>query len=277
MSEAARKEAEEHRRERVAAPGPGEVVGGRPERSVPATGWSVVPAGVLVVIPARDEAETIGGVVARVREQGFPALVVDDNSNDQTADRAVAAGARVLHLPFAGGAWLAAQTGIRYALDRGYTHVITMDADEQHDPADIPGLLRRLIGGADTPNVIIAACPKRASRNRRLAWRVLRWLSVLPVRDLTSGYRLYDCRAMSLLADPAATLLEFQDVGVLLMLLDDGCSIAEVPVEMTERRNGRSRVFSSWSRVLYYLLHSLLLSASKSRYRKSRPGGAHRL
>ena len=75
---------------------------------------------LLVVIPAQNEAGAVAAIVRRVMAQGFDTLVVDDASTDITAERARLAGARVLSLPFHCGAWVAMQTGIRYALERDY-------------------------------------------------------------------------------------------------------------------------------------------------------------
>ena len=96
----------------------------------------------LVVMPARDEAPTVGAVVEGVR-QTLPCavLVVDDASTDDTASAASAAGAIVLRLPLGLGAWGATQAGIRYARRNGFSEVITLDADGQHLPDSLP-LLR---------------------------------------------------------------------------------------------------------------------------------------
>ena len=96
---------------------------------------------VLVVVPARDEEDTVGSVVRRARKLGLDVVVIDDARSDRTAERAREAGAVVLSAPFNLGAWIATQTGIRYALSRNYAFAVTLDADGQHDPVDIPRLL----------------------------------------------------------------------------------------------------------------------------------------
>ncbi|MDT8438935.1 MAG: glycosyltransferase family 2 protein [Wenzhouxiangellaceae bacterium] len=220
------------------------------------------------VIPARDEADDVGDVVRRVLEAGIPAIVIDDCSNDRTAEIARAAGAMVLRLPFHGGSWAAIQTGMRQALALGFGYVITLDADGQHHPEDIPALLERM-DAPDAPDVIIASCPDRANQRRKLAWRVLRALSGLNIDDLTSGYRVYAREAVQLLASQDCTLLEYQDVGVLLHLVRNRFEIVEDHVRMRPRRHGRSRVFSSWAMVGYYLVYSCLIGGSR-RVRRTR-------
>ncbi len=79
----------------------------------------------------------------------------------------------------------------------------------------------------------------------------------------TSGYRVYDRRAIRRLASWQATLLEYQDVGVLAMLQASGMRIVDVEVRMIPRKNGISRVFYSWASVAYYMSYTLLLSFTK--------------
>ena len=91
----------------------------------------------------------------------------------------------------------------------------------------------------------------------------MKQVSGLRLEDLTSGFRVYDRRAIRKLAAWQATLLEYQDVGVLVMLQSSGIIIKDVEVEMLPRRHGRSRVFYSWFSVIYYMSYTLLLSFTK--------------
>jgi len=234
-----------------------------------AAGARVVPirgaaARVIVVIPARDEEADVGTIVGKVLALGFGAVVVDDHSSDGTRAVAREAGATVLELPFHAGSWAAIQAGMRYAQHCPCSHVVTLDADGQHNPEDIPGLLG-LMAANDAPNVVIGACVGRANRRRRLAWRALRWLSGLRIDDLTSGFRVYDRTAVDLLVSQQHTLIEYQDVGVLLCLGHAGLNIAEVDVSMQPRCHGMSRIFNSWPMVAYYLLYSALIGSSRRR------------
>ena len=223
---------------------------------------------LAVVMPARDEAAVIGRVIASVRRclPGIPVIVIDDASRDDTAAMAEAAGATVLRLPVSLGAWGAIQTGMRYALKRGLDTVVTMDADGQHLAEEIPRLLESLQqSGAD---VVIGAYPERGSRARRLAWWLFRQLSGFSFADLTSGFRIYNHRALWLLASPRATLLEYQDVGVLLLLRFADLKIIELPVKMHPRLMGKSRIFSSWWQVGVYLFQTVLLLLSCAHQRR---------
>jgi glycosyltransferase involved in cell wall biosynthesis len=226
---------------------------------------------LLVVIPALNEADCIGEVIDSVRTRpGVDVLVIDDGSTDDTAVVAASHGAKVIGAPLWQGAWGAIQTGIRYAVRHGYTGVITMDADGQHEPAYMP----ELIEAARDADVVIAACPSRGSRARHVAWSYFRFLTGLSFDDLTSGFRYYSARACRLLAKQEATLLDYQDIGVLLLLRRANLRIAEIAVAMNPRRSGASRVFSSWWTVGRYMAETTLLCLARwnqpSRSRASR-------
>jgi len=212
----------------------------------------------LVVMPARDEAPTVGTVVEGVRRTlGCRVLVVDDASTDGTAAAARAAGAAVITLPLGLGAWGATQAGIRYARRNCFSGVITLDADGQHLAESLPMLLA---AQAQTgANVVIGTCVDRLSRAKRIAWRYLRVLTGLGLADFTSGLRLYDASAIEVLAGQAASLLDYQDVGVLMLLSRSGLHISETPVAMLPRRAGHSRVFASWPVVARYMMHTTIL------------------
>lgn len=215
---------------------------------------------LLIVIPAKDESASISGVVARLRTAGYPHIVVvNDQSTDNTATLAAAEGAAVLSPPLPLGAWGAMQTGIRFALRHGFTGVVTMDADGQHEISEIPSLLAQ----AARAEVVIGACPERGSPARKLAWAWFRKLTGFSLEDLTSGFRYYDRTAMELLTGGEATLLDYQDVGVLLMLRRHSMRIVEVPVAMSLRSAGKSRIFYSWLAVASYMLETSLLCLAR--------------
>lgn len=213
---------------------------------------------LLTVIPARNESATVGEIVRRVRAVvGGEVLVVNDASSDDTSAQARLAGATVIDLPFGLGAWGAAQTGLRYAKRNHFRVALTLDADGQHHPEELPTLLdgwRR--SGA---NVAIGTFPQRLSMAKRVAWRYFRVLTGIGVQDFTSGLRVYDRHAIRVLASRKASLLDYQDLGVLMLLRQKGLRLHEVPTVMSPRRTGGSRVFSSWPMVARYMLHTTVL------------------
>ena len=210
----------------------------------------------LIVIPAKDEAATLPTLLADLRAHGWPhVLVVDDHSTDATGSVAEQAGAHVARPVLPLGAWGGMQLGIRWAYAQGYARVITMDADGQHEVEELPALL----AVADQADAVIGAFPERASQLRRIAWWWFQRLTGLRVTDLTSGFRCYNHRAMGVLASQQATLLDYQDVGTLLMLRKAGLRVTEVPVSMNARVLGVSRIFSSWAKVARYMAVTTVL------------------
>lgn len=222
---------------------------------------------VLIVIPARNEAATIGVLLQHLHAAGWhDVLVINDHSSDDTGAIARAQGAHVLEPVLPMGAWGGMQAGIRYGLSRGYQAVITMDADGQHEVAELPALMQAR-GQAD---VVIGAFPERASRLRQIAWGWFRQLAGFELRDLTSGFRLYNRDAMALLASREATLLDYQDLGALLIVRRAGLDITEVPVSMNLRTVGQSRIFNSWFSVGKYMAATTLLCMARWQVRTPR-------
>ena len=222
---------------------------------------------MLIVIPARNEAATIGALLQHLHAAGWhDVLVINDHSSDDTGAIARAQGAHVLEPVLPMGAWGGMQAGIRYGLSRGYQAVITMDADGQHEVAELPALMQAR-GQAD---VVIGAFPERASRLRQIAWGWFRRLAGFELRDLTSGFRLYNRDAMALLASREATLLDYQDLGALLLVRRAGLSITEVPVSMNLRMVGQSRIFNSWFSVGKYMAATTLLCMARWQVRAPR-------
>ena len=225
----------------------------------------------LIVIPARNESATIGALLASLHAEGYKhVLVVDDLSDDGTGDIARTRGAKVLRPVLALGAWGGMQTGIRFGLREGFSRVITMDADGQHEVGGLPALL----SASARADVVIGAFPQRASRLRRIAWTWFRWLTGLALTDLTSGFRCYGKPAMEILACGEATLLDYQDIGTLLLLRKAGLRIIEVPVNMKARVDGISRIFNSWLSVGRYMAVTTLLCLSRWRIAHSRRDAA---
>jgi glycosyltransferase involved in cell wall biosynthesis len=219
----------------------------------------------VVLIPAHTEQSSVAAVVRKVRSAlGCEVIVIDDASTDHTIREATAAGATILPLILQLGAWGATQCGLRYALRRGYQIAITMDADNQHDAAYLYMLSRPI--AHDIADVVIGAYPERTSWLRRLACEYFRLLTGLRLKDITSGFRAYNQPAMEVLASPEASLLDYQDVGVLIILRKFGMRILEVSTPMTVRTDGHSRIFSSWFVVAKYMLQTTLLCLARIKH-----------
>jgi glycosyltransferase involved in cell wall biosynthesis len=201
---------------------------------------------VLVVLPALNEQANIAAVITQVRRSLPDAdmLVVDDGSSDGTAATGREAGARVARLAVNLGVGGAMRTGFRYALARGYDVVVQVDADGQHDPAEVQALL----AGLDEADVVIGSRfagrgEYRARGPRRYAMVVLGWvfsrLAATRLTDVTSGFKAAGPRAVRLFASyyPAEYLGD--TVESLVLAIRAGLRVREVPVIMRERASGQ--------------------------------------
>ncbi|MDZ7790560.1 MAG: glycosyltransferase family 2 protein [Xanthomonadales bacterium] len=147
---------------------------------------------ISVIVPARDEAVSIGQVVEGIRQRYADAeiLVVDDGSTDDTKKTAEQAGATVISHPHRLGNGAAVKAGARKA--SGET-LVFMDGDGQHDPADIPRLLERLGEGFDMVVGARATAKSHANAGRLMANGVYNLVASIvtghTIPDLTSGFR----------------------------------------------------------------------------------------
>lgn len=199
------------------------------------------PDTVSIVIPAYNEAGAIGGVIRDLVATAAwkEILVVDDGSTDGTADEAAAAGARVIRQPYNKGNGAAVKAGIRAATG---AHILIMDGDGQHQPADALRLVTRL----DEYDLVVGArAPAtQASLARRVGNGALNWLAGYlaerRIPDLTSGFRA--ARAEYLreflflipngFSTPTTTTLAF---------LKAGLSVHFEPIE-ARQRSGQSKI-----------------------------------
>ncbi len=191
---------------------------------------------ILALIPAHDEAPRIGAVVSSALRH-LPVLVVDDGSRDNTAAVAERAGARVLREAPNQGKGAALRAGFRAALAEGAEAVVTLDADGQHDPAELPGFLearaRRTLAGEATELIVGRRDFRRMPPLRRLSnWVGTVTLSLALGRwidDNQSGYRLVGPRLMSATLDSIESGFAFE-VEMIALCLREGWEIEWVPI-----------------------------------------------
>jgi len=209
----------------------------------------------LAIIPALNEEATIGAVVGDVRANVPHAdvLVIDDGSQDGTAQRARDAGALVSVLPYNLGVGGALRVGYRYAWRWGYERVLQIDGDGQHDPAEIARLFAALDEPASSPDgesldIVIGA--RFAGRGdfevtwmRRMAMRLLaKWLTRLAgteLTDVTSGFRVCGPRAIGLFARTYPVEYIGATVEALVIAVRSGLAVTQVPVRMRPRAGGQ--------------------------------------
>jgi len=203
---------------------------------------------ILVVMPAHNEAANVAAVVHDMPDEfdGYPvvALVVDDASEDETSSSARAAGALVARLPIRRGGGLALRVGYELALQLDAAVVVTMDADGQHDPEEMPLLVKPILGDdADMVNGSrVLGEFERESVIRHIGVHFFSWLVTLltgsRVTDVSNGYR-------ATRAETLRRLVLDQDQFWTSELLIEGMRhrlrIREVPITVRARASGTSK------------------------------------
>ena len=219
----------------------------------------------LVILPALNEGTRIGAVLQRLAAvaPNLDVLVVDDGSRDDTAERARAEGARVLSHPFNLGYGAALQTGYKWALQSGYAYVVQLDADGQHDAADVVRLLAPLVAG--TADVAIGSRFIEPSgyrmgwlrgTGRRIFATLLTAFGGPRIADPTSGFQALNRVAFEICCG-AFFPSDFPDVDVLLALSRRGLRLVEVSVHMAPNPTAHVSMHSG-RRALYYPYKMLL-------------------
>jgi len=186
-----------------------------------------------VVIPAYREQRMIHNVVERVRKYVQPVIVVDDGSPDRTAAEAADAGAVVVRHTLNMGKGVALNTGFNYARQNRFDYLITLDADGQHDPADIPRFIEAyertgipvLIGNrmgalSNMPQV-------RKWTNRYMSWLLSRAMNQY-VPDTQCGFRLYRCDVLPFIEAQSARFAAESEI--LLHIASRGIRMDAVPI-----------------------------------------------
>jgi glycosyltransferase involved in cell wall biosynthesis len=202
-------------------------------------------ARTLIVMPAFNEAQSVAAIVREVFEQldGVSVLVVDDGSSDETSVVARDAGAIVARLPFNLGVGGAMRLGFRFALENGFSTVIQIDADGQHDPSNVPDLLVALSGADLVLGARFAGEGDYEVRGpRRWAMKSLAFFlsrtSKTRLTDTTSGFRASGIRAITLFAEHYPAEYLGDTVESLVIASRAGLTIRQAPVSMRSRQGG---------------------------------------
>ena len=245
-------------------------VAGRPKAmpanfETPIAGQVPPPRGdlhLVVSLPALNEQATVGRVIAAIPTKipgvsTIHVVVVDDGSTDRTARVAMEAGATVLHHERPGGVGRAFHTALAHALESGADVLVTIDADGQFNPADIPSLLRPVAGGeADFATASRFKDPALAPSmpwlkrwgNRQMS-RLVSHLTGRRFHDVSCGMRCYNrCAMLNLNLFGRFTYTQ----EVFLNLAFKEMRIVEVPLAVRgQRAHGRSRVAANlWTYAL---------------------------
>lgn len=191
-------------------------------------------ARLAVIIPAYEAAATVAEVVtaARAAAPGAPVYVVDDGSRDATAARAAGAGATVLSHDHNRGKGAALATGIARALADQAQVVVTLDADGQHPPAEIPRVAGPVVAG--TADLVLGARARAGAMP--LPRRFTNWLSATlasriggaAVTDAQTGFRAIS-RRLAEAVRPSETGYDFE-TAFLLAALVEGYRVQTAPI-----------------------------------------------
>ena len=217
----------------------------------------------LILIPAFNEEGAIAGVIREIQQllPDAPVLVVDDCSTDGTKAFARNAGAEVLPLPYHLGLGGCVQAGYKLAYELGYSYVIRVDGDGQHDPADIPRILEALrtsgcqmVIGSRYYNGNGAHTSLFRGVGIHLFRMILRPILGKPVLDPTSGFVGVNRQALAVFT--RSFPLEYPEIETLVVLQRKRFQFQEVACTMRKRQAGRSSITPVKS--FYYIVHVLL-------------------
>jgi len=202
----------------------------------------------LIIVPAHNEAGTIGWLTTQLRQRlpDYDVLVVDDGSTDGTADDCHPE-VNVVQLPFNLGIGAAVQTGYRYAAEHGYEVTVQVDGDGQHRVFDVPRLTAPVERGEADMTLgsrFIGGFSHGQEPTRRIGAVMLglliRLLTGRRVTDCTSGLRAANRRVIEAFADSYPE--DYPEPEVTLLLLRGQFTLKELPVRMRQRQRGRSSI-----------------------------------
>jgi glycosyltransferase involved in cell wall biosynthesis len=222
------------------------------------------------LIPIYNHKDTIAATAQALRAHGLPVVIVDDGSNDATRAVLDALSAQdpnitLLRLPYNQGKGRALTTGMLAAHKAGFSHALQIDADGQHDPADVP---RFLAEGLVAPDAMVCGQPiyddsvPRARLYGRYVTHVCVWAETLSLqlRDSMCGYRLYPlnetCAEIARRAPPAR--MDF-DTEIAVRLMWRGVPVRNLPTRVIYPENGLSHFRMLRDNLRISAMHTRLL------------------
>ncbi len=228
----------------------------------------------LIVLPARNEEKNIGRVLSKLVHMYPQAsiLVIDDHSSDRTSKivRQFPA-VELIELPFWMGYGGALQTGYKYALKNNFHRIVQMDADGQHDPAEVTKLLENL----DAADIVVGSRFIAGSRHykmptvRRLGCRVLSMMGYvftgMKITDPTSGFQALNQHALEIAAGDHYPL-DYPDLDVLILMHRHRLRVREVPVVMypSDEKQGMHTGLQVWYYAIKMMLSMVVIMLRKA-------------
>lgn len=211
----------------------------------------------LIIVPAYNEEENIVRVVQNLQENygKYDYVVINDGSKDNTAKLCRTQGYNLIDLPVNLGLAGAFQTGMKYALYRGYDYAVQYDGDGQHNPEYIEGMLEM----AEQENLDIVIGSRFVTEEKPFTARMIgnrvitaciRITTGKKIGDPTSGMRMFNARMIKKLA---TTMNYGPEPDTVAYLIRCGAKVSEYQVTMNERIAGES--YLNWSRSIKYMFH----------------------
>ena len=210
--------------------------------------WLSLRMKVTCVIPAFNEEKTVQKVVERAKLYVNEVIVVDDGSDDRTYDEAVSGGATVIKLEENGGAGKATRIGIERALNAGTDLIVTLDADGEHDPDDIPRLVQAAEEEAKDIAVGSRFLDQRAHAysmpilnriSNKISTYLLNRLFGTRITDSQSGFRVYKREVFEKIHCKEDKYLFLTEVLIRAILAE--LTVTEVPIASVYRRDKKLR------------------------------------
>jgi glycosyltransferase involved in cell wall biosynthesis len=218
---------------------------------------------ILIIIPAYNEENNIGLLLKKI-SKFYPlkdVLIVDDGSIDNTSSIAKEAKVNVIIQPKNLGKGMALKRGFEYGIEKGYKAVITMDADLQHNPEEIPKFLKAFKENGDliigTRNPSLKEMPLVRFLVNHTTSLVTSLLSCVRVRDSQSGYRLL---STDLLSNLSIETYRFQtETEIIVKAVRSGYKVKEIPIGTLYLKNTKSHINPVIDTVRFILLSIRLL------------------
>jgi hypothetical protein len=203
---------------------------------------------IAVVIPAYEEAESVGDVIRQIPKtvcgEETAVLVVDDGSRDATSEEAAKAGAIVARHVINRGGGAALRTGYRLMAESGALVVVTLDADGQHVPAEMERLVKPVLDDevdvAHGSRVLGEAEPNARARELGIVFfnKVVSFITRTRVSDCSNGYRAV---RTSVLPQLVLRQEQFHTSEFLIEAIKRGIPAKEIPVTVQKRTYGHSK------------------------------------
>ncbi len=214
---------------------------------------------IVCVIPAYNEEGNVGKVIEQAKNYCDKVIVVDDRSTDATASEASLKGAMVVFQPVRCGVGLTLKTGLKKSLRLGADYVITLDGDGQHNPNDIPSLLKPLL--EDEADIVIGSRLigdfSSMPAHRLIANRLLSWLTSkacgMKISDSQSGFRAYNRKAVESLLKNFPKGYNWAS-HTIIAATDDGLKIVETPIETIYFKGKKGAGFRIFCKIFSFLL-----------------------